>query len=305
MPDIANIRRAGDRWSGTSFATPLILFHLVQIVSELERAETRFRDNAPRLRSGEPSTASAAAAVLEQIVRTATEYSERWERLRLQVLEELGLYLLRNPCRQGRPPKVSTVDTLLSLAEQGVSDRRIAHRARLVARIPEKVRRAYIETTEQPTERGLHRYAKEQQRSFPPQPRYWLTPPELKRRLETEFGKLRDVCPYPRPAGYDALTSSWGKPGDKAYCNPPFSKRRSADADKHGPTDFIRKGISENRTRDVEVIFVLPIPHYVAMLAEAGAELRSLGRVHWLEATSGEPHPSPPNCALFILRGRG
>jgi hypothetical protein len=161
-----------------------------------------------------------------------------------------------------------------------------------------------MELTEQPTERGLHRYAKEQQRSLALEPRYWLSPPDLKNSLEATFGKLRDVCPYPRPAGFDALKMPWGKPGDKAYCNSPFSKRRSADPDKHGPTDFVRKGISENRNRDVEVLFVLPVPNYVCMLAEAGAELRSLGRVRWLEASSGEPHPNPPNCALFILRSK-
>jgi hypothetical protein len=138
------------------------------------------------LRSDEPSTASAAASVLEGIVRTATEQSERWEHLWLQSLEELGLYLLRNPCRQGRPPKVSTADSLPSLAELGVTDRRIAHRARLVARIPEKVRRAYVEVTEEPTERGLHRYAKGQQRSLARQPRYWVSPRDLKRWLEAE-----------------------------------------------------------------------------------------------------------------------
>src|ERR1700730_238641 len=114
MSDIASIRRAGDQWRGTSLALPLILFRLIEIASELERAETRFRDNAERLRSDEPSPASAAASVLEEIVRTATEQSERWAHLWLQSLEELGLYLLRDPCRQGRPPKVSTADSLPS-----------------------------------------------------------------------------------------------------------------------------------------------------------------------------------------------
>jgi hypothetical protein len=187
----------------------------------------------------------------------------------------------------------------------------------LVARIPEKVRRAYIETTEQPTERGLHRYAEEQQKrlvasgtKFPsladeigeaPQPRVFITPSDLWARLKAEYGEhLRDICPFPRPAGYDALTSPWGEVGGSAYCNPNFSKRRSGD--KHGPTDFVRKGISENRTRNVEVLFVLPIPHYVCLLAEAGAEVRPLGRVHWQDAASGQPHPNPPNCVRKAAR---
>ena len=188
MSDIASMRRAGEKWRGTSLATPLILFHLT--ASEVEFAETRFRASVQRLCSYEPSTASAAASVLEEIVRTATEQSERWGHLRLQSLAELGLYLRRHPCRQGRPPKVSTADSLPSLEELGLTDRRIAHRARLVASIPEKLRRAYVMETEQPTERGLHRYAEEKQRllvpqpslpSQPPQPpqppRYWITPP--------------------------------------------------------------------------------------------------------------------------------
>ena len=55
-----------------------------------------------------------------------------------------------------------------------------------MARIPEKVRRAYVEVTEEPTERGLHRYAKGQQRSLARQPRYWVSPRDLKRWLEAE-----------------------------------------------------------------------------------------------------------------------
>ena len=114
------MRRVGDQCRGTCLAILLILYRLVEIASELERAETRFRDSLP------------------------------------------------------------------SLAELGVTDRRIAHRARLVARIPEKVRRAYVEVTDEPTERGLHRYAKGQQRSLARQPRYWVPPRDLKRWLEAE-----------------------------------------------------------------------------------------------------------------------
>jgi|SRR6516225_10187545 hypothetical protein len=123
------------------------------------------------------------------------------------------------------------------------------------------------------------------------------------RWLEAEHGKMRDVCPYPRPAGYDALTESWGEPGDRAFCNPFFSKRRSPEPDKHGPVDFVRKGISENH-RGVECFFILPVPIYVCMLAEAGVEVRPLGRIHWQEATTGEPQRNPPNCVLFILRSK-
>jgi len=38
-------------------------------------------------------------------------------------------------------------------------------------------------------------------------------------------------------------------------------------------------------------------------MLEAGAELRSLGRVRWLDVDSGEPSPAPGPITYFILKG--
>ena len=52
------------------------------------------------------------------------------------------------------------------------------------------------------------------------------------------------------------------------------------------------------------IIMPLPTFNYVNMLLEAGAEARPLGRVRWLEATTGQPNPSPPFITCFILRSK-
>lgn len=43
----------------------------------------------------------------------------------------------------------------------------------------------------------------------------------------------------------------------------------------------------------------------INMLVEAGAEIRSMDRVKWLDGKTGEPWKSPSNTTLFILRGNG
>jgi hypothetical protein len=133
---------------------------------------------------------------------------------------------------------------------------------------------------------------------YPESERYWLTPPEQLEKLRAEFGDLWDACPYPRPDNYNSLEVPWGQ---VTYCNGPFSARRNPEG--HGPTDFARKAIAE---AELGKIIIMPLPtfNYVNMLLEAGAEARPLGRVRWLEATTGQPHPSPPFITLFILGGK-
>ena len=41
-----------------------------------------------------------------------------------------------------------------------------------------------------------------------------------------------------------------------------------------------------------------------AVLIEAGAEMRSMGRVKWLDGRSRKPWNSPSNTTCFILRGK-
>ena len=47
---------------------------------------------------------------------------------------------------------------------------------------------------------------------------------------------------------------------------------------------------------------MLPVQGYVNLLLEAGAEIRSAGRVRWLEADTKQPSPSPSPIACFVLK---
>jgi hypothetical protein len=115
--------------------------------------------------------------------------------------------------------------------------------------------------------------------------------------LDAEFHFDFDACPYPRPGDFDSLAVPWG---ERTYCNPPFSKRRNPQ--RHGPTDFARKAIEENRLGKT-VVLTLPVFNYIDMLLRAGAEVTALGRVAWVGATTGQLHPNPPYIARFVLRG--
>ena len=47
---------------------------------------------------------------------------------------------------------------------------------------------------------------------------------------------------------------------------------------------------------------MLPVQSYVNLLLEAGAEIRSAGRVRWLEADTQQPSRSPSPIACFVLK---
>ena len=125
--------------------------------------------------------------------------------------------------------------------------------------------------------------------------RYWLTPPDLYAKLDAEFHFDFDPCP-PAPEGlraWDGL-SEWGQ---RNFVNPPFRKKDGS------PTGFVRKAIEQQRKGKTSVL-LLPTQSYVNLLLEAGAELRSLGRVRWVAGEDGEPMRSPSPITVFILRGR-
>lgn len=124
--------------------------------------------------------------------------------------------------------------------------------------------------------------------------RYWLTPPDLYARLNAEFGFNFDPCPFPLQ-GFNGLEVPWGHMN---YVNPPF--RRHDGIDGRGPTAFVHKAIAEHQKGRGSVL-VLPVQSYVMHLAAAGAEIRSLGRVRWLEADSKKPVSSPSPICAFIL----
>lgn len=119
---------------------------------------------------------------------------------------------------------------------------------------------------------------------------YWLTPPDLYARLNAEFNFNFDPCHYPKT--FDGLTCEWGQSN---YVNPPFRKKDGS------PTAFVRKAIEENKKGKTAVL-TLPTQSYVNLLLEAGAELRSLGRVRWLSTIDGSPMKGPSPITMFVLR---
>lgn len=128
--------------------------------------------------------------------------------------------------------------------------------------------------------------------------RYWLMPPDQYKALNEEFNFDFDPCPYPRPESFNGLEVAWG---ERNFVNPPF--RRADGVNGAGPTAFVRKAIEEQAHGHTSVL-VIPTQSYVNLLLEAGAELRSMGRIRWLEVDSKEPMPSPSPITAFILRGK-
>lgn len=128
--------------------------------------------------------------------------------------------------------------------------------------------------------------------------RYWLTPPEIFQELQNEFAFDFAPGPYPRPDGCDSLELDWGAVN---YVNPPF--RRHDGVNGQGPTALVRKAIEEQQQGKTSVLTV-PVQSYVNLLLEAGAELRSGGRVRWLEIDTKEPSPSPSPIVIAVLRGK-
>lgn len=77
---------------------------------------------------------------------------------------------------------------------------------------------------------------------------YWLTPPDLYRRLDAEFHFDFDPCPFPLPAGFDGLTCEWGASN---YVNPPFGldhpRGQEEGADRLGAEGD--RGVAEGQRR--------------------------------------------------------
>jgi len=121
---------------------------------------------------------------------------------------------------------------------------------------------------------------------------YWLTPPDLYKQLDQEFKFDFDPCPYPKVM--NGLKLEWG---NMNYVNPPFRRKDGS------PTAFVRKAIEE-QSKGRSSFLTLPTQSYVNLLAEAGAEIRSLGRVKWLECETLIPMKSPSPITGFYLKGK-
>lgn len=127
--------------------------------------------------------------------------------------------------------------------------------------------------------------------------KFWLTPPDLYKKLDKEFNFDFDPCPCPKPEEFDSLNMEWGKSN---YVNPPYQRIHGGG---FGPTAWVHKGLEEHK-KGKTVVFALPVRLYINLLLEAGAEFRSLGRVKWLEVESKEPQKAPVPICCFILRGK-
>ena len=125
----------------------------------------------------------------------------------------------------------------------------------------------------------------------------WLIPPKIYDQLNKEFNFNFDPCPYPRPRDFNGIDVDWK---ESNFVNPPFRKKDSAFG--AGPTAFARKAIEENK-KGKTVVLTLPVQSYVCLLVEAGAEIRSLGRVKWLETKSKEEMKRPTSICCFVLKG--
>lgn len=126
---------------------------------------------------------------------------------------------------------------------------------------------------------------------------YWLTPPDLYARLDTEFSFDFDPCPYPLPDGFDGLRCTWGQ---SSYVNPPFGSIIHHGR-KKGMTAWVRKAIAEHQDGK-RVVMVYPIDKWILMLLGAGAEVRNLGDVRWLATEDGsQGNGIGRHIACFIL----
>lgn len=124
---------------------------------------------------------------------------------------------------------------------------------------------------------------------------YWLIPPNIYNTLDQEFHFDYDPCPFPRPEGFNSLSGPWGNIN---WVNPPFCR---ADGPNGGQTAFARKAIFE-QTKGHTSVIVLPVTSPVALLIQAGADIRPAGRIPFLHTQDRKPWPSPVPCAYFILR---
>jgi hypothetical protein len=128
---------------------------------------------------------------------------------------------------------------------------------------------------------------------------YWITPPDLMQRLTDRYGITFDACPHPLPEGFDGLTQAWGDP---TYVNPPFGSIIH-EGKKKGPTAWARKSIAEAK-QGKRVVLVYPLPKWILMLIEAGAEIENLGDVRWLSTEDGTVGPGiGQHVACFVLNG--
>jgi hypothetical protein len=100
-----------------------------------------------------------AARVMARVALWGKRQQVEGGRLRLFALRQLGRFLIRNGRGQGRPAKTSSADVLPTLVCLGITDRHISADAKSVARIGQADFDAYLDEEDEPTLKGLLRFA--------------------------------------------------------------------------------------------------------------------------------------------------
>ena len=140
-------------------------------------------------------------------------------------------------------------------------------------------------------------------RELAPTPlRYWRVPPDLLERLKREYD-IDDFDPFPYPCaeGHDAFAMErWPcEPGKWILINGSFVA--ADELHGRGLTAVVRKVIEQHARYGTKFLVFMPTTDAVNRLMDAGAAMRSLGRVRWLEVDTLEPWPNPGASMLFIL----
>lgn len=134
---------------------------------------------------------------------------------------------------------------------------------------------------------------------------YWITPPDVMRKLMQEFQFDFDPCPFPRPDGFDGLEVPWG---NSNWVNPPFTgMAKKPGKRKIGPMAWARKALLERKNGKTSVlIFPIYQVRVISFLEDNGAEVRYVGKIRWLSVEDNQPNPTDSSniqpCVLMILR---
>jgi hypothetical protein len=140
-------------------------------------------------------------------------------------------------------------------------------------------------------------------RSPPDRPRGIVTPPAIRQFLDARYPDgFHDMCPHPRPEGFDALSMKrWL--GPVAFVNMPFLAYDEVNG--RSPLAWVTKMIEQRDLFGIETVALMPIYDSINRLLLAGATIEPLGRQKFIDPQSGQLAPHPPSVALLTLSPRG
>jgi hypothetical protein len=124
----------------------------------LAEARQTFAVAADKLR--DPAHSHEAVRAVEAVIVWAHHEQAQSGRLKLEASRVLGEFLRDTPRLKGRPKKESSADSLPLLADLGITDRHVAADALKVAAVSEAEFRDYLAQTDEPSFRGLLRFAR-------------------------------------------------------------------------------------------------------------------------------------------------